>query len=160
MSYSSPRRHRSSRASSLNLPPNFFARAHETVRRPDVLFRVAAFILATLILWLVTGAGTPPFAFRRGDVPKRKIIGRVDFQRVNEPETEKRRQEARVTAEAVYENNPRLLEEIRQQLTNKVASLVQAETFDAVQADEKLKAVWLELSPPAMNRPDAGDSKP
>jgi len=154
MSFSSPRRHRPSRASSLNLPPNFFARAYEIVRRPEVLFRVAAFILATLILWLVTGAGTPPFAFRRGDMPKRKIIARVDFQRLDEAETEKRRQEARLTAEAVYENNPRLLEEKRQQLTNKVASIVQAETFDAVQADEKLKNEWLELSPPAMNRPE------
>jgi putative nucleotidyltransferase with HDIG domain len=158
MSFSSPRRHRPSRATSLNLPPNFFARAYEVVRRPEVLFRVAAFILATLILWLVTGAGTPPFAFRRGDVPKRKIIARVDFQRLDEAETDKRRQEARLTAEAVYENNPRLLEEKRQELTNKVANLVQAETFDAVLADEKLKTEWLELSPPAMNRPE--DAEP
>ena len=57
MSFASLRRHRPSRASSLNLPPNFFARAIETMRRPDVLFRVSAFILAVLVLWLVTGAG-------------------------------------------------------------------------------------------------------
>ena len=66
------------------------------MRRPDVLFRVAAFIVAVLVLWLVTGAGTPPFAYRRGDVPQRKIIARVDFQREDDAETEKRQQEARL----------------------------------------------------------------
>src|SRR5437762_8125137 len=152
MSFSSPRRHRPSRATSLNLPPNFFARAVETLRRPDVLLRAAVFVFAALILWLVTGTGTPPFAFRRGDVPRRKIIARVDFRREDEAETEKKRQDARRTAEAVYENNPRLLEEVRQGLTNKVASLVQAESFDAVLAKPELKNVWLELSPPLMSR--------
>src|SRR5262249_33884079 len=106
-----------------------------------------------LILWLVTGAGTPPFAYRRGDVPPRKIIARVDFQREDKAETEKRKQEARLTAEAVYENNPRLLEEKKQELTNKVGRLV-AETYDAVLANAELKNLWVELSPPLMSRPE------
>src|SRR6476469_4551809 len=100
MSFASLRRHRPSRASSLNLPPNMFARAHDLVRRPEVMLRTAAFVLAALILWLVTGSGTPPFACRRGDVPRRKIIARVDFQRLDEAETDKRRQEAKLTAAA------------------------------------------------------------
>src|SRR5437763_1768161 len=80
MSFASPRRHRSSRTTTLHLPPNFWTRAWDTARRPDVLLRLAAFVFAALILWLITGAGTPPFAYRGGDVPKRKIIARVDFQ--------------------------------------------------------------------------------
>jgi cyclic-di-AMP phosphodiesterase PgpH len=157
MSFANLRRYRPSRASSLNLPPNAFARAYEIVRRPEVLFRTAAFILAALILWLVTGSGTPPFAYRRGDVPRRKIIARVDFQREDTAETEKRKQEARMTAEAVYENNPRLLEERRQDLTNKVGRLVQAESFDTVMANPELKNTWQELSPPLMSRPEADE---
>src|SRR3954463_15587701 len=120
MSFASSRRHRASRTNALHLPPNLFARSVETARRPDVLLRVAAFIFAVLILWLVTGAGTPPFSYRRGDVPQRKIIARVDFQREDLAETDKRAQEPRLTAEAVYENNARLLEERRQELANKV----------------------------------------
>jgi cyclic-di-AMP phosphodiesterase PgpH len=156
MSFASPRRHRPSRASGLNLPPNALARTWEVLRRPEVLFRTAAFILAALILWLVTGAGTPPFAFRRGDVPRRKIIARVDFQREDQAETKKRRQEARLTAEAVYENNPRLLEEKRQELTNKVGRLV-AESFDAILANGELKNIWVEMSPPLMSRPEEAE---
>jgi putative nucleotidyltransferase with HDIG domain len=150
MSFGSPRRYRSTRASSLHLPPNFFARAYETLRRPDVLLRSATFLIAALIMWLVTGSGTPPFSFRRGDVPKRKIVARVDFQREDDAETLKRKQEARRTAEAVYNNNPRLLEEKRQELTNKIGRLAQAESYDAVLASPELKAIWNEISPPLM----------
>src|SRR5262245_14714588 len=159
MSYASPRRYRPSRASSLSLPPNLFARAVEVARRPDVLIRFSAFVFAALILWLVTGAGIPPFAFRRGDVPRRKIIARVDFQREDTDETKKRKQEAQLTSEAVYENNPRLLEEKRQELTNKVGRLVQAESFDAIMGSAELKAIWLELSTPLMGRTEEDERR-
>jgi membrane-associated HD superfamily phosphohydrolase len=112
------------------------------------LLRLGLWLLAFLVLWAVTGAGMPPFAFRTGDVPARKIVARVTFELPNDPETDKRRDEARRTAEPVYTNNVRLLEEIRQGLTNKVSQLVQAESFDKV--DQKL---WGEFSPPDPQRP-------
>src|SRR6185436_15569752 len=144
MSFASPRR-RSSRTTALHLPPNFLARGVETLRRADVLLRLGALTTTAVLLWAVTGMGVPPFAFRTGDVPSRKIISRVDFSLPDDVETEKRRQEARRLAEAVYENNVRLLEEIRQELTNKVSQLAQAESFDKV--NQKL---WTEFSPPLM----------
>jgi putative nucleotidyltransferase with HDIG domain len=127
------------------LPPNFLARLWELVRNPDVLVRLGLFVAAALLIWVITGGGTPPMAFRTGDVPARKIIARVDFQLQDDPETLKRKQEARRTAEAVYLNNPRLLEERRQELTNKVGRLVQASDFDAVQSDSALKQLWQEF---------------
>src|SRR5436853_537409 len=66
----------------------------------------------------------------------------------------RRHRPSRLTAEAVYEHSPRLLEEKRQGLTNKVGSIVEAESFDAVQANPELKNIWLELSPPLMSRPE------
>jgi putative nucleotidyltransferase with HDIG domain len=146
MSFVSPRRHRPSRTV-LHLPPNFLARIWDTLRRPQVLMRVGALAFTALLMWAVTGMGIPPFAYRTGDVPRRKVIARVDFRLKDEAETEKRRQEARRLAEAVYENNVRLLEEVRQELTNKVGQLVQAESFDKV--NQKL---WGEFSPPLMGR--------
>jgi putative nucleotidyltransferase with HDIG domain len=152
MSFGPSRRHRPSRAVALNLPPNLWMRGWEVLRRPDVLVRLGWLLAAAAVLWLATGAGLPPFGYRRGDVPRRKLIARVDFQREDKAETEKRRQEARRTAEAVYDLQPRLLEEVRQQLTNKVGRLVQAESFDAVKAQPELKAIWEEFSPPLMSR--------
>jgi putative nucleotidyltransferase with HDIG domain len=157
VSYAPTRRR--SRGSSLNLPPNFFARIWETLRRPDVLVRLGVMLLAWLVLWLVTGAGVAPFAFRTGDVPQRKIIARVDFHKEDAAETEKRKQEARRTAEAVYANNTRLLEERRQELTNKVAQLAQVESFEKLQADTDQKKVWDEFSPPTVGRDAAEDQR-
>lgn len=154
MSYAPGRRHRSQRKASLGLPPNFFARTWELVRNPEVLIRLGLFLAAALLIWVITGGGVPPPSFRTGDVPARKIVARSNFQLKDEPETVKRRQEARRTAEAVYENNPRLLEECRQELTNKVGRLVQAESLEAVKGNPELKPIWEEFSPPGTTPPD------
>ena len=148
MSYAPGRRHRSQRGASLGLPPNFLARSVETLRQPEVLIRLGLFLAAALLLWVITGGGVPPPSFRTGDVPPRKIIARVDFQVNDDAETIKRKQEARRTAEAVYQNNARLLEERRQELTNKVGKLVQAESFEAMQKNDDLKTTWQEFQPP------------
>ena len=110
---------------------------------------VAAFLLAALIMWLVTGAGTPPFAYRRGDVPQRKIIARVDFQREDQAETEKRKQEAGGRPRPSMKTIRASSKSSRQELTNKVGRLVQAESFDEVQgqcgAEEHLARVLAAL---------------
>ena len=142
-----PRRTRTSRTAGLNLPPNSLARTWEAVRRPEVLVRVGVFLGAVLLLWLITGLGVPPFSFRIGDVPRRKIIARADFQLRDEAETQKRIQEARRTAEMVYENRPSLLTEVRQELTYKVGQIVQAESFDKLNTK-----LWQEFSPPQPSR--------
>ena len=144
-----PRRTRTSRTAGINLPPNSLARTWETMRRPDVLLRVGLFFAAVLVLWLITGMGVPPFAFRAGDVPRRKIIARVDFGMEDEAETQKRKQEARRTAEMVYENRPSLLTEVRQELTYKVGQIVQSESFEKLD-----KNMWREFSPPDPSRPE------
>jgi putative nucleotidyltransferase with HDIG domain len=148
MSYAPGRRHRSQRKTALGLPPNFFARTWELVRNPEVLIRLGLFLAAALLIWVITGGGIPPMSYRTGDVPERKIVARVDFQLQDDAETLQRREEARRTAEAVYLNNPRLLEERRQELTNKVGRLVQAADFAAVQANPELKNLWAEFVVP------------
>jgi putative nucleotidyltransferase with HDIG domain len=154
MSYASPRRQRPYRATSLALSPSLLVQAWETIRRPDVLLRLGLWLAACLVLWAVTGAGNPPFAFRTGDVPARKVVARVTFELPNEAETIKRQDEARRTAESVYLNNVRLLEEVRQGLTNKVSQLVQADSFDKVD-----QVAWKEFSPPDPQRPADEDKK-
>ncbi len=149
MSFGSPRRNRPSRTAGLNLPPNSLARAWDRVRRPEVLIRSGLFLGAVSLLWLITGMGVPPFAFRAGDVPRRKIIARASFQVQDEAETQKRVQEARRLAETVYENHPSLLAEVRQELTYKVGQIVQSESYETLD-----KNLWKEFSPPQPSRPE------
>ena len=148
MSYAPGRRHRSQRGASLGFTPTILARLWETVRQPEVLVRLGLFAAAAVLLWVITGGGVPPFSFRTGDVPARKIIARVDFQLKDEAATVKKREEARQLAEVVYSNDPRKLAEVRQQLTNSVTALNVPKTFEEMQADPKLAVVWKEFQPP------------
>ena len=154
MSFGSPRRNRPSRTAGLNLPPNSLARAWEKVRRPEVLIRAGLFLGAVALLWLITGMGVPPFAFRAGDVPRRKIIARASFEVRDEAETQKRIQEARRLAETVYENHPSLLAEKRHELTNKVGQIVISESFETLDKD-----LWREFSPPQPSRPEDDEKR-
>ncbi len=124
------------------LPPGLFSRAWQVLRRTDVLIRVGLCILAALATWGVTRAWAPSFSYRTGFIPNREIIARVDFKEEDQAETEKRREQAKAQAEFVYENDPRPLEELRQELKNKVPQLVGAESYDKLDP-----ALWQEFSP-------------
>ncbi len=158
MSYAPGRRHRTQRGAALGFSPTFFARAWELIRNPEVLVRVGLFVAAALLVWVITGGGIPPIAFRTGDVPARKVVARVDFQVKDDGETQQRREDARRTAAAVYINNSRLLEEVRQELTNKVVKLTAAADFEAMQKNDELKKIWEEFVPPA-NQVNAANQK-
>ncbi|MEX2175429.1 MAG: HDIG domain-containing metalloprotein [Pirellulaceae bacterium] len=159
MSYAPGRRHRNQRGAALHLPPNFFARSWEVVRKPEVLVRIGLFAAAALLMWLIVGGGAPPFSYRTGDVPARKMIARIDFQLKDDVETAKRKDDARRLAEVVYVNDVRLLDERRQELTNKVGRLVLAESFEAMQNDKELQSIWLEFLPPDPARPPDEDQR-
>lgn len=124
------------------MPPGMFARSLSVLRRTDVLVRVGLCILASLAMWGVTRSWAPAFSFRTGYVPTRDIIARVDFTEQDLVETEKRREQARAQAEWVYEHNPRPLEELRQELKNKVSQLASVESYDKVDP-----GLWHEFSP-------------
>jgi putative nucleotidyltransferase with HDIG domain len=137
------------------LPPGMFARAWLVLRRTDVLIRVGMCILASLAMWGVTRAWAPAFSYRTGYIPSRDIIARVDFEEEDPTETEKRREQAKAQAEFVYEHDPRPLEELRQELTNKVSQLASVESFDKVDP-----ALWREFSPPPPeDKPDEAERK-
>jgi hypothetical protein len=159
MSYAPGRRHRSQRGASLGLPPNFFSRLWETVRQPEVLVRLGLFVAAAVLLWVITGGGVPPFSFRTGDVPARKIIARVDFQLKDDAATIKKREEARQLAEVVYANDPRKLAEVRQQLTNTVSALGTPKSYEEMLADPKLASLWKEFAPPEGTTRTAAEDK-
>ena len=148
----------------LHSPPSLFAGhvaqpAAESFRaasrrcaRPDVLLRSAVFIVCGVDS--VAGHRRRHSAVclspRRCSAAKDRRPRR--FSREDEAETEKSKQEARRTAEAVYENNARLLEEVRQELTNKVGQPRSGRIVRRGQAKPELKNIWHELSPPLMSR--------
>jgi putative nucleotidyltransferase with HDIG domain len=152
MSNTLSRRLRNSKVAAL--PPGMFARSWIVLRRTDVLIRVGLCILAALTMWGVTGAWGPAFSYRTGFIPNRDIIARVDFVEQDQAETEKRREQAKAQAEFVYEHDPRPLEELRQELKNKVPQLVSAESYEKLDP-----ALWHEFSPPGEGKTPEGEKK-
>jgi putative nucleotidyltransferase with HDIG domain len=127
MSYVPSRRFRPHRSNGLALPPGHFARLMETVRRSDVLVRIGLCIAAALAMWLFTKAWAPAFPYRTGYVPPRDIIARVDFEVLDQQETAHLRKQARESAENVYTLDLGPLHQLRQELTNELLRISQAD---------------------------------
>lgn len=136
------------------LPPGMFARAWSLIRRTDVLIRVMLCVLAALAMWGVTQSWAPSFSYRTGYIPNREIIARVTFEERDLAETAKQQEQARAQAEYVYENDPRPLEELRQELKNKVSQLASVESYDKLD-----QALWREFSPPSETKTPETEQK-
>src|SRR6478735_11590254 len=152
MSNTLSRRLRNSKMAAL--PPGMLARSWTVMRRTDVLVRVGLCVLAALAMWGVTRSWAPAFSYRTGYIPSREIIARVDFVEQDLAETEKRREQAKAQAEFVYEHDPRPLEELRQELKNKVPQLASAESYDKLDP-----ALWHEFSPPGEGKTPESEKK-
>ena len=95
-------------------------------------------------MWAVTAAWAPPFSYRTGFVPNRDIVARVKFQLVNIQQTEDEKRNRRRELPPIYENNAKQLEEIRQELKNKVFEILRTESFEKL--DQKVAAEFGNVS--------------
>ncbi len=132
MSYASPRRSRPHRSNGLAAQPGYFARLFETLRRSDVLVRLSLCLVAAIAMWVLTQAWAPPFPYRTGHVPARDVIARVDFEVLDKQETYRLKQQARDSAENVYTLDLGPLVQLKQELTNELLRIGQAETASDV----------------------------
>lgn len=133
-----------------------FARSHgsmarlmEALRRPDVLIRLAMCAAAAVVMWLLTGAWEPLFSYRPGYIPPRDLLAKVEFQILDPSATDKLKDEARRSTMAVYTNDLEKLDQVRRELSNKLADVLVAESFDKVD-----KAKWEEFSTKSMGKLD------
>jgi putative nucleotidyltransferase with HDIG domain len=88
MSFGTPIKTRSERVASVTLKLGRRALLYEHLRQRDVLLCVLLCCAVALLLWALTGAWRPPFAFRSGYIPQRDIVSRTAFQIKNEQQTD------------------------------------------------------------------------
>ncbi len=91
--------------------------------------RAGMCLLAALVMMLVTRAWVPPQAYREGDVPRRAIAARVDFEERNPDETQRARDQAARQARRVYRHDPEPLRQLRAELKNIIVELRQVEEY-------------------------------
>ncbi|HTQ37727.1 MAG TPA: HDIG domain-containing protein [Pirellulales bacterium] len=143
MSLGGQRKTRLERVAALELPPNFAERFLGSLQRGDVWLRIGLCVLATLFLWIVTGAWAPPFSYRTGYVPDRDILAQVSFKKYDPDATHDARKQAENQVRFVYTQDPSSLVQLRAALKNKLLEISNAATLDALKSD-----VWKEFTPP------------
>lgn len=129
MSTGSRKKRRIDRVTTLELPPGIWGSLWSQLRRGHVLVRLGACALAALVLWGVTRGWDPPLAYHLGDMPRRDIVARTQFEKVDEEATREAREQERSLAIAIYDQDPAQLEQLRAKLENEVSQLVAAKSF-------------------------------
>ncbi len=124
-------------------------RVIESLRKPEVIIRLALCAAAAVVMWLLTGAWEPLFSYRPGYIPPRDLLARVEFEVSDFSATDKLKDEARRSSMAVYINDVEKLDQVRRDLSSKLADILVAESFDKVD-----KAKWDEFSIKAMGKSD------
>jgi putative nucleotidyltransferase with HDIG domain len=145
MSTTGSRRKRADRRAIVKLRQSGWLSRLAVFRRRDVALRLGAVVLAALAVWAGMRGWEPPFAYRRGDIPHRNIVARVEFE-VPDPPSEQQRHLARLQARCVYRQNPEAIVQLRSELTNKVAVMVSATTLQELQKTNP--TLWDEFSRP------------
>ncbi|MDX1963069.1 MAG: HDIG domain-containing protein [Pirellulales bacterium] len=137
---------RTSRLSSFELPPGLIEQTLDNVKRGDVLLRFVLCLAGAVILWLMVGGWKPPFPYRTEQVPLRNIIPRVDFRQLDQPATDRQREEARKQTPAIFQHQNTKFPQIRGELNNLLQLIATAETFDKLP-----EGLWEKFSlPPEM----------
>ncbi len=132
MSTASPKKTRSERVASVELPPGRSAALLRNLQRGPVLLRLAICGLVAVLLWAVTGGWAPPLEYHFGEIPHRNVVSRTNFSVENEVETAKARERAMDTATAVYDQNPQPMVELKARVLNELAQIAGAASIDAV----------------------------
>ena len=133
MSTGSKKKRRIDRVTSVELPPGVLGNLWGHLRRGHVLVRLAICGLTALLLWAITrGWAPPPQPYHRGDVPRRDIVARTQFEREDPEATRSAQNDARAITIATYDQDPLRLDQLSAKVDNEVTALVAAKTFKEV----------------------------
>ncbi|MGE0608747.1 MAG: HD family phosphohydrolase [Pirellulales bacterium] len=136
------KRTRLERVAAVELPPGRLAQVMAHLRRGDVLLRLGLAFATAIVLWMVLGAGLPPFPYRLDDVPQRNIASRVEFREFDKAATDDARVKARKLALNVYDHDPEPLIQFKARLNNTLGDIVGAATLADLGMD-----VWQQFEP-------------
>ncbi|MEM7453407.1 MAG: hypothetical protein AAF456_03525 [Planctomycetota bacterium] len=120
------------------------AEALAFLKRSDVWSRVGVCFLATAVLWLITAGWAPPFGWRVRLAPVRDLHARVKFEYVDVQATAEAKSVARSKILCLYENDPRLLQDLRQEVLDDLLE-VYGKEFDEVESAR----IWLKFMEPS-----------
>ena len=134
-------RTRSERVAALQLAPGNLDKILGVLREPEVWLRISICLVASVVIWAITGAWKPQFPYRTDQVPARDIVARVAFKTPDAQATKEKRDSSIRNAKAIYENDPQALIDLRSTLAQKVR-----EVLDAKELDARTSSIWRTFS--------------
>ena len=121
---------RGGRASSVSLRPGPWSLIGEQLRSGATAVRLLLAVFLAISLLAITRGWSPPRDFRLRQVPTRDIVAAVEFQQVDVRATEEARLQARRFVEAIYDNDPLPVLQLKAKLLNEVSHLAGAESLE------------------------------
>jgi cyclic-di-AMP phosphodiesterase PgpH len=153
MSYASPKRTRSQRVATLELPPGEWGRWAARLQEGSVMLRIALCALSASILLFATRGWLPAFEFRPHETPLRNVVAAQDFREIDDEATRLAKEEAMRFTEAVYDHDPEPLTQLKAEVQNDLAELAAFATWADV--DQEL---WANYTPAlAAGTPEPSD---
>jgi len=137
-------RRRGRRSGSVDLPHGFWGLLAGRLSKPEVLVRLAICFVAALLLLVVLGGWSEPFAFRVGTVPVHGVVARVPFETPDPDATRAARDRAAAKVRVVYTQDSAPIVRLRDGLKNRAAEIAAAESLAAVSRE-----AWIEFAPEA-----------
>ncbi|MBS0209797.1 MAG: HDIG domain-containing protein [Planctomycetes bacterium] len=150
---------RSLRGAVLELPPGRIEQALDSLRRGDVLVRLAVCAIALLSLWALTVPWKPPFSFRPGYVPNRDIVSRIQFKQPDPFALREQQNLARNREPVVYRQDPQGLQLLRANLQHVLSEVVNANTLADLNPETR-KQIQAALAAPANGAAKKEDNLP
>lgn len=119
-------------------PDSIWNQATRVWQSPDFWGRFGFALAAMLLLWVGTEGWRAPFPYRWNSLPLTAQYARVDFEVVDQQRTLDARSRARQNVLALYEQDNKPLDELRDKLTEHLFRLQQARDYANVDM-----AVWV-----------------
>ena len=130
-------RTRQERIESLGIPKPKMVQWWIDSDKADWAVRIMIGLSAAIALLVVCKTWEPRFTYRSGTVPSRDIIARIDFEVENEIETEALRLQRIRQVPVFYRNRPKLLEQLRADLKNRLFVVIDAASLKEMSDDER-----------------------
>jgi putative nucleotidyltransferase with HDIG domain len=144
------KRNRPSRAVAVRGPETAWSRLVERLQDRRTLLRLGLCLGALLMLLVAVQSWQAPFPYRVGYFAPHGIAAKIDFERVDEQETDRLRRQAEDQVPLVMLNRPELLDLLPRELSAALGEIAQATSIagDEESALSEETAIAFGLSPP------------
>lgn len=139
MSFFGHSKKKHSRVTSISTKSPWWMRWRDVYKNRYVLARFILAFITIVFLFVAVGGWKTPFPYRSGDLMPHGISASVDFEIVNESETERRRTEESRRVPLIFINNPDLFRPSYARLKRNLIEVAEADKVDDL-PDETRKA--------------------